>query len=98
MNPPSRHHPGDRDRTVIRADVFHLDALYGQQHAFQRRVVAMTLNLPKSPNPNAADDVTKGRELASEAARWLAELDAVLAQTDRRDPAKAGAGNTSTSR
>jgi hypothetical protein len=41
----------------------------------------MTLNLPKSPNPHAVDDVAEGREMASRAAHWLAQLDDVLAKT-----------------
>jgi hypothetical protein len=41
----------------------------------------MTLDLPKSPNPHATDDVAEGREIASEAAQWVAELDSVLTET-----------------
>jgi hypothetical protein len=59
----------------------------------------MTLNLPKSPNPHAVDDVTEGREMANKAAHWLTELDAVLAQTKHRDDRGGRAAkNTSASR
>ena len=40
----------------------------------------MTLNLPKSPNPHAVDDVAAGREMASKATDWLEQLDELLAQ------------------
>jgi hypothetical protein len=50
----------------------------------------MTLNLPESPNPHAVDDVAEGREMASRAADWLAQVDEVLAKTKCRDD-RAGA-------
>jgi hypothetical protein len=50
----------------------------------------MTLDLPKSPNPHAVDDVAAGQEMASRAAHWLAQLDDVIAKTKCRDD-RAGA-------
>jgi hypothetical protein len=51
----------------------------------------MTLSLPKSPNPHAVDDVAEGREMASRAAQWLAELDAVLTEAKYTDDRARGA-------
>jgi hypothetical protein len=45
----------------------------------------MKLNLPKSPNPHAGDDLAEGRLMASNAAHWLEELDAVLTETQWTD-------------
>jgi hypothetical protein len=59
----------------------------------------MTLNLPKSPNPHAVDDVAEGREMASKAIDWLEQLDEALAKPKWGDDrAKAAARNTPVSR
>lgn len=38
----------------------------------------MELQLPKSPNPKAAEDVQEGRQMVADADAWLAELDQLL--------------------
>lgn len=38
----------------------------------------MNNGLPKSPNPNATEDVEEGRQMVSDADSWLEEMDHVL--------------------
>jgi hypothetical protein len=55
----------------------------------------VTLNLPKSPNPHAVDDLAEGREIASKAVQWLEELDAVLTDAKCDDGASGAVRDTS---
>lgn len=38
----------------------------------------MNLNLPRPVNPNAAEDVAEGRQMAADVSAWLDQLDQLL--------------------